>query len=272
MADETVINGRTVRGSGSPAGERFSGQPIDPRAALAQKHGLSLATAGAGEERVWVFEDVPQDQQPTVFTAQNMWANLQEDQFKYVAGLMNQYYGEGRWSLSGGAGKAGVKGFWEDAVNISRAQANLGEPVPVLKAFDQILSNAAAAGLGGAAAGAAGGAGGGGGGGPVITKTVNLTDPGTAETLIDQALQQYLGRRASDQEVSEFRKALRKAERGSPTEVDIQGDTQVRKGGFNPATFAQEYAEGMEGAAEYQAATTFLDSFINSLGARVDVV
>ena len=272
MADETIINGRRVSGSGSPAGERFAAQGANTPAGVAAKHGLNLSAAGAGEERVWVFEDVPLDQQPTVFTAQNMWANLQEDQFKYVAGLMNQYYGEGRWSLSGGAGKAGVKGFWEDAVNISRAQSNLGEPVPVLKAFDQILANAAAAGLTGAAAAGGAGGGAGGGGGPVITKSVNLTDPGTAETLIDQALQQYLGRRASDREVKQFRKALRKAERGAPTEVDIKGDTQIRKGGFNPATFAQQYAEGMEGAAEYQAATTFLDSFINSLGARVDVV
>jgi len=99
-----------------------------------------------------------------------------------------------------------------------------------------------------------------------------LTDPGTAETLINQALQQYLGRQASDIEIKQFRKALRKAERKSPTEVDIEGTTQITKGGFNAATFAQQYAEGMEGAAEYQAATTFLDSFIDSLGAKVDVV
>jgi hypothetical protein len=41
------------------------------------------------------------------------------------------------------------------------------------------------------------------------------------------------------------------------------------RGGFNPSTFAEEYAQGQEGAAEFQAATTLLDTFIGSLGARV---
>lgn len=278
MSNESVINGRSVPGSGSPAGERFTPQPsaMDSadaqRTALAQKHGLDLSAVGGGDERVLMFEDAPANKQPDVFTAKKMYANLQPDQFKFIADRMNQYYGEGRWSLSGGAGKAGVKGFWEEAVDISRATANLGEPIPVFQAFDQILANAAAAGLGAAGATSGGAGGGGGGGAPQITKTVNLTDPGTAETLVDQALQQYLGRRASETEITEFRKALRKAERKSPNEVDIEGDTQITKGGFNPATFAQQYAEGMEGAAEYQAATTFLDSFIGALGARVDVV
>lgn len=271
MANESIINGRSVRGSGSPAGERRVSTSADRLTQLQQRYNLSPAGAAANDERVWVIEGLPMSQQPTVFTAQNMWANLPEDQFKFVTGRMNNYYGEGNWSLSGGAGKAGVKGFWEQAVNISRAQANLGEPIPVFQAFDQILANAAAAGMtmGGAAAG---GGGGGGAGAPTITGTVNLTDPGTAETLVDQALQQYLGRRASDKETREFRKALRKAEMKSPKEAEIRGTTQITSGGFNPATFAQQYAEGMEGAAEYQAATTFLDSFIDAIGPRVDVV
>lgn len=273
MANESIINGRAVRSSGSPAGERFTTPAAQMSqdaqlSALEQKYNIQR-TPSAGEERVIVFEGMSANEQPTVADAKNMYANLPTDNFKYIANLMNQYYGEGRWSLSGGAGKPGVKGFWEEAIDISRTQANLGNPVPVFQAFDQILANAAAAGLtpGGTVSG-----GGAGGGAPQITGTVNLTDPGTAETLVDQALQQYLGRRASEQEVTEFRKALRKAERGSPQEVDIEGTTQIRSGGFNPATFAQEYAEGMEGAAEYQAATTFLDSFIGALGARVDVV
>jgi hypothetical protein len=39
----------------------------------------------------------------------------------------------------------------------------------------------------------------------------------------------------------------------------------VTTGGFNPSTFAEDYAQGMEGAAEFQAATTYLDAFINAL-------
>lgn len=271
MADETRINGRVVRPSGSPAAEKPVVNQAPSTSAIAQRFDIPIPTGGAGanEERVTVFAGVPDANQPTVSVAKNMWATLPTDQFKQVASLMDRYYGPGKWSLSGGAGKAGVRGFWEQGVDIVRAYANQGKRVPVIQAFDEVLANAAAAGL---TPGGTSGGGGGGGGAPQITKSVNLTDPGTAETLIDQALQQYLGRRASNDEVREFRKALRKAERGAPTEVDIEGDTQVTSGGFNPATFAQQYAEGMEGAAEYQAATTFLDSFIESLGARVDVV
>lgn len=272
MADETRINGRSVRGSGSPAGERrVQVMPADRASALRQKYGLSPVSADPDEERVIVFDGLPLSQQPRVSDAKKIYALLPEAQFNQVADTMNQYYGEGNWSLSGGAGKAGVKGFWEESVDVSLAARSLGQDLSVADAFNQILANAAAAGLTPAQR-AAGGGGGRGGGAPTITGTVNLTDPGTAETLIDQALQNYLGRRASDDEVKQFRKALRKAERKSPREAEIKGTTQVTKGGFNPAAFAQQYAEGMEGAAEYQAATTFLDSFIDSLSARVDVV
>lgn len=269
MADENRVNGRTVPAGDSPRPPmRVTPAQPNQATALAQKYGLQQTMAGADEERVFMFADLPDLEQPTVFTAKNMWANLPKQAFNQVTDLMNRYYGEGRWSLSGGAGKPGVKGFWEMAVDVTRAQANLGKRVPVIQAFDQILANSTAAGLtpGGTRAG------GGGGGGPRVTQTINLTDPGTAETLIDQALQQYLGRRASNDEVRKFRKALTRAEMESPRAADIEGETQITRGGFNPATFAQEYAEGMEGVAEYQAATTFLDSFIESLGARVDVV
>lgn len=270
MADETTINGKSVRGSGSTAGgPPVVTSPRDRADAMRQKYGLSARTADPDEERVFVFDGLPYSQQPRVSDAKNVYALLNEQQFAQVAGTMNRYYGEGKWSLSGGAGKAGVKGFWEEAVDIANTARRLDRTstLSVPQAFEQIIANAKAAGLGAASTG-----GGGGGRAPEITKTVNLTDPGTAETLINQALQQYLGRQASDVEVKQFRKALRKAERGAPTEIDIEGTTQIRKGGFNPSTFAQEYAEGMEGAAEYQAATTFLDTFIGSLGARVDVV
>lgn len=269
MADETRINGRVVRPSGSPAAEKPVVNQAPSVGAIAQRFDIPAPTGGFGadEERVPVFAGVPDANQPTVSIAKNMWATLPTDAFKQVASLMDRYYGAGKWSLSGGAGKAGVRGFWEQGVDISRAYANQGKRVPVIQAFDEVLANAAASGLT-----PGGTSGGGGSGAPKITKSVNLTDPGTAETLIDQALQQYLGRRANNDEVRAFRKALRKAERGAPTEVDVEGDMQITSGGFNPATFAQQYAEGMEGAAEYQAATTFLDSFIESLSARVDVV
>jgi hypothetical protein len=83
-------------------------------------------------------------------------------------------------------------------------------------------------------------------------------------------------------EQNSFLKALNVQEKRNPTVTKStsvttpqgQGKSMVEsetmsQGGFNPSTFAQEYAQGMEGAAEYQAATTLLDTFIGSLKARV---
>lgn len=237
---------------------------------LAAKHGVPAPGApNASEERVLIWEGVPRGEQPTVSTALNMWANLPKPILKEVTDNMNKAYGEGRWSLFGGPGKPGIKGFWEQAVNISRAEAARGNTVSVRGAFNNLFANAEALGISARGAGASGG--GGGGGAPRITETVNLTDPGTAQLLVDQALEQYLGRKASEQEVKKFRRALAKAERGAPTRIDIEGSRQTTSGGFNPAAFAQEFARGMEGSAEYQTATTFLDEFMSALGPRVEL-
>lgn len=117
-----------------------------------------------------------------------------------------------------------------------------------------------------------GGPGGGGGGGAAApTKAVNLTDPGTAKTLLNQALESYLGKKASPKEVDTFLKALNVQEMKNPTDTTIQNGMVVRSGGFNPATFAEDYAAGMEGAGEFKAATSLLDTFIGSLANPVRV-
>jgi hypothetical protein len=125
----------------------------------------------------------------------------------------------------------------------------------------------------------------GGAGGPSTTsyseENVNLTNPSTARSLIQQSLTSYLGRDATDDEQNSFLKALNAAEKRSPSVTKsvstttpgvgtsrTESETSSR-GGFNPSTFAEEYAQGQEGAAEFQAATTLLDTFIGSLGARV---
>lgn len=113
--------------------------------------------------------------------------------------------------------------------------------------------------------GGSGGGRGGGGGAKAPTKAVNLTDPGTAKTLLNQSLEQYLGRQATPEETAKFTKALGVAEMKNPTDTTIQNGMVVRSGGFNPATFAQDYAAGMEGSGEYQAVTSVLDTFISSL-------
>jgi hypothetical protein len=111
---------------------------------------------------------------------------------------------------------------------------------------------------------------GGGRGGP--TQAVNLTDPGTAKQLMNQSLQQYLGRDATPDELEKFVTALNKAEMRNPQTSVRSGSTAVSAGGFNPATFAQDYAAGMEGAGEFQAVTSALDNFIGSLSNPVKVL
>ena len=265
--------GRVVQDPRVPISLRRPGGPQSPAAIadaqsrnLAQKYGLQPpGSPGSSEQRVLVITDLPDSQQPTISTARNMWANLNPDQLKQVAGVMDRFYGKGRWSISGGAGKAGIEGFWNKAIDVSLSARALNRRVYVMDAFENVLKNAEELGL------APGGRSGGGGGAPRITETVNLTDPGTAQLLVDQALEQYLGRKASEAELKQFRRSLARAERGSPTRIDIEGSRQTTSGGFNPAAFAQQFARGQEGAAEYQVATTFLDEFMNALGPRVEL-
>ncbi len=253
MADESIINGKVVRPSGNP----IAGKPIlpnDQTSALLAKHGLTPYDASANDDRAYMYAGILDSEQPTVAEAKNLYALLNSEQAAQLTKVLDDYYGEGRWDASY------VRGLWEESVDISAQQLKQGIKLPVIDAMSQVIAN-----FGSAARGKSGG------GGPKITQTVNLTDPGTAEILIDQALQGYLGRKASDKEVKEFRKALTKAEMDSPNTVDVQGSTQIGGGGFNPSQFAQQYAEGMEGSAEYQAATTFLDAFIGAIGPRVDL-
>lgn len=231
--------------------------------AIQKKYGLQPVSVDSSDPRVWLGDDqnrVDPTKWPTLSQVSTGYANLSDKAFGQLKSSLDRYYGAGRWNVSY------IKNFWLEAAQISASELLKGNKVSVLNAFDKIIEQAAAAGinLGGGAAG--------GGGGPDITKSISLTDPQTAETLIDQALQQYLGRKASNAEVADFRKTLTRAEKKAPVEVDVVGgDTSVRSGGFNPAVFAQQYAEGMEGAAEYQAATTFLDAFIGAIGPRVEL-
>lgn len=130
------------------------------------------------------------------------------------------------------------------------------------------------------------GSGSGSGSGSGFTSTVDLTDPGTATALVDNALSQYLGRRASDKETQQFRAALRAMEMANPQTATVETvktkgkdgkpststSAVVRGGDFNPQVFADEWAASQDGAGEYQAVTTFLDAFMGSLGNQAEVV
>lgn len=99
-----------------------------------------------------------------------------------------------------------------------------------------------------------------------VTQT-RLTDPTTAESLLDTSLKNYLGRAATKREKSEFLRALNQYEAENPTVTTPMGKgASVTTGGAQPTVFAEQFAQAQEGAAEYQAATTYLDAFLGALG------
>jgi hypothetical protein len=230
-------------------------QPLTT-SSLAQRHNLPPVAPSNTDPLVWLSEnEAPQP----LSQVKNSYAFLSPKAYKKFTSQLNKFFPYG-WDPSY------IEGKWGEASELAAQATAQGKKIAPLDIFDNMLKNSAQAALD-----SRGGGGGGGGGAAAPTKTINLTDSGTAETLVNQALQGYLGRMASDKEIMQFKKALTKAEMKAPSEVNVSGDTAIRSGGFNPSTFAQQYAEGVEGAAEYQAATTFLDSFIGALGPRVDV-
>ena len=211
--------------------------------------------------------------------ARYMMYTLAPEAKKRLNDLTTAYFGHDRWDPSW------QDGVWEQAIQVSAnsvAYGNKGDWIDPVSAFGLVVNEMSA----GTSGGRGGGGGGGGYSGPTTTmqtsKSVNLTDPTTARGLIKGALSGYLGRDATDVEQQSFLRALNAAERRNPTvtkatttttpqgvaQTTVESET-MSMGGFNPSTFAEEYAQGMEGSAEFQAATTLLDTFIGSLKARV---
>jgi hypothetical protein len=188
-------------------------------------------------------------------------------------------------------GRSSVPDSWvhthyEKMVDLAaQIQNQYGARVTPLDAYDWYRQNIGATGSYGAKSGGGGSGGGGGGGGSGGVSTshststsLNMTDPDTARGLVDQALSQYIGRKATTQEQQAFMQALKVHEQknagttttDSTTVSDGSGNSNTTSsstgtGGFNAQQFAQEYAAGNKGAAEYQAATTYLDEFIKTI-------
>lgn len=115
----------------------------------------------------------------------------------------------------------------------------------------------------------------GGSGGPfsTTTRSVSLTNEGTARQLVNNALTKYLGREATVSENRAFLQALNVQEKMNPSVSVVKGSTtgrntdqtQMTTGGFDRNDFADRFAKSQQGYAEYQTATTYLDAFINAL-------
>lgn len=116
------------------------------------------------------------------------------------------------------------------------------------------------------------------GGGPTRvkyrTEVASLSNRGDAEVVLNNAYEQFLGRRATSKEVKAFYKALNELEKKNPSisegvSVGNAGSSQqtgTSRGGFNAQEFAQDWAMSNPQYAETFAATTFMnviESMIN---------
>jgi hypothetical protein len=110
------------------------------------------------------------------------------------------------------------------------------------------------------------GGGGGGGGGPQtrVDRSYNITDPETAKMLVNSLLSNYLGREASNAEVTTFTQALNAAERknpvvttstATPTSTGVD-QTSTTTGGLDSAGRQQVILDQLSKTPEYQAVQT----------------
>jgi hypothetical protein len=200
------------------------------------------------------------------------WDVLPPNVTKPAFDLLDKVYGKGNWTSKE------VNDLWKYSVKLgANAVAVYGVDAPtpeqlMLQRIPALAQNGLrpdgklAKGVGGA-----------GGVSVSFQKSVRLTEPGSARKLVDTALGQYLGRAATPEEQKTFLKALNVQEQADPTMTKsvtnsagrTSSTTSTTTGGFDPAVFAEEYAQGQEGAGEYKAATSLLDTFIKSIGAKV---
>jgi hypothetical protein len=190
------------------------------------------------------------------------YMNLSPDAQNLMIRIMNVKAGSRPWNPEE------LRKLWSEGVLASNyIVRQTGQRVSPIEALRQYyLGDEEVPGLGKRRSSGGGGGGGGGGYSGPVTQT-RLTDPTTAENLLDTSLKNYLGRSATGKEKQAFLKALNRYEIENPTVTTPVGPGgTVTTGGAQPTVFAEQFAQAQEGAAEYQAATTYLDSFLGALG------
>jgi hypothetical protein len=138
-----------------------------------------------------------------------------------------------------------INGWKQAVVGAANFSAQAGRPITPME-YAQLLG-----------ANAAGPRGGGGGGGSRTSVVVDLTNPSDAQIVVDNALTSYLGRRATEEELSSFLSTLNKAERKNPV---VTSPTQ-RSGGVNRELVAREFAESRDEAAETMVNSQYMGWF-----------
>ena len=108
-----------------------------------------------------------------------------------------------------------------------------------------------------------GGFGGGGGGG--TSRSIDLSSPTQARSIIMQTMQGVLGRDPSADEIAQFTKSLNEAQQANPTVVTAEGDTVIRSGGIEADVFAMDFVRNQEEFQEVQG-TQFYRALMGALG------
>lgn len=156
-----------------------------------------------------------------------------------------------------------AEGFWSDIVNQAN---NPGAAAPWVTLQNilagQVTPDGAASSSGGSGGYSGGGGYGGGGGGG---GQVSLTNPTSARGLLMQTMQSVLGRNPTENEYSDFIKALNESQMNNPVTVDTSGDTLVQSGGVDPNVLALEYAQGAEDYKSREA-SKYYNMFMAALG------
>lgn len=234
----------------------FSGSTAMNPPSIIGGQGQGPQTVASGDNVYWGNDENNKPVFINKSQAKNAWMTFPDPVMDRLRAAMDAAFGKGNWTN----GK--LQYYWGQSVDGANYDLYANDRyLNPLDLFPRVIGQAAQD--------RASRGGGGGGGGPSMTTQVRLSDPQTARGLLDQALTQALGREASVAEQRRFMRALNRAEAAAPTVTRSMrtgaGASVVTTGGFNPSTFAQEYAEGMQGSAEFQAATTYLDAFMNAL-------
>jgi len=243
----------------TPLNDRFGLPKITSQAAAGQvymgsNYNYQAGAAEMGQNPISVTD--------RFIPTEDVWGgymSLPQEQKNTLIEIMNVKAGGRSWNPEE------LKGLWADGVLASNyAVRYAGERLSPLDALRRFyLYGEQVAGI---SEERRSGRGGGGGYSGPVTQT-RLTDPTTAESLLNTSLKNYLGRAATGREKSEFLKALNRYEAQNPTVTTPMGPGgSVTTGGAQPTVFAEQFAQSQEGAAEYQAATTYLDAFLGSLG------
>lgn len=238
---------------------------------LNDRFGIPRITQEAAEQGVYMGSKYgyqagarnPVTTQDVFVATEDAWGgymNLSPDLQNMMVNIMNVKAGSRPWNPEE------LRKLWSEGVLASnyivRQTGQRVSPVEALRRY--YLGDEEVPGMGQRRTSGGGGGGGGGYSGP-ITQT-RLTDPTTAENLLDTSLKNYLGRAATGKEKAEFVKALNRYEAQNPTVTTPMGPgSSVTTGGAQPTVFAEQFAQKQEGAAEYQAATTYLDAFLSAI-------